>query len=323
MFGQLVSRSFHSVSQAGARATFLLAATQITPAVQQVQVRYRRIKHWNPAFKWHRRQKVIKMDLPNLKETASDLTDDEVKSRLKERGLLPPRPWVERPYYISSTGGIFEAYVPPEGDGKRSSLSKDGVKQKYELLEKKSKSMLAVRKIRQYEEEFDHDEFAAQAQDIYVKVHDLMAQKRVDDLRDVITERAYPEIVHNVDQKTIRWRFVKSLEPARVVHARCTDVISKDNIFGQVTVRFHTQQILAIYDRFGRLMYGSETVAKDVLEYVVFEKHLSNEYGHWRIHDKIIPDWTPPKEPAIKTYRLIEEEPPSNEVAGTVTQNVN
>lgn len=249
------------------------------------------------------------MDLPNLKENLTDLSDDEVKSRLKERGLLPPRPWVERPYYISSTGGMFEPYVPPEGDGKRSTLSKDGVKQKYELLEKKSKSMLAVRKIRQYEEEFDHDEFAAQAQDIYVQVHDLMSQKRVDDLRDVITERAYPEIIHNVDQKTIHWRFIRSLELPRVVHARCTDVISKDNIFGQVTVRFHTQQMLAIYDRFGRLMYGSETVTKDVLEYVVFEKHLSNEYGKWRIHDKIIPDWTPPKEPAIKTYRLIEEAP--------------
>ena len=28
--------------------------------------------------------------------------------------------------------------------------------------------------------------------------------------------------------------------------------------------------------RFGRLIHGSEVVAKDVLEYVVFEKHLSN-----------------------------------------------
>ena len=249
------------------------------------------------------------MDFPNLNEKMTDLSDDEVKSRLKERGLLPPRPWVERPYYISSTGGIFEPYVPPEGDGKRSTLSKEGVVQKYHLLEKKSKSMMAVRKIRQYEEEFDHDEFASQAQDIYNKVHSLMADKKVDDLRDVVTERAYPEIVHNVDNKTIHWRFIKSLEPPRVVHARCTDVISKDNIFGQVTVRFHTQQMLAIYDRFGRLMYGSETVTKDVLEYVVFEKHLSNEYGLWRIHDKIIPDWSPPKEPALKTHRLVEETP--------------
>lgn len=49
-------------------------------------------------------------------------------------------------------------------------------------------------------------------------------------------------------------------------------------------------QCLAVYDRFGRLIYGSEVLAKDVLEYVVFEKHLSNEYGLWRLHAKIIPE---------------------------------
>lgn len=113
---------------------------------------------------------------------------------------------------------------------------------------------------------------------------------------------------HNTVDKTIHWKFVKSLEPPRLVHARCTDLITKENVFGQVTVRFHTQQILAIYDRFGRLMHGSEILAKDVLEYVVFEKHLSNEYGLWRLHEKIVPNWMPPKEPVAKTYRLVAEE---------------
>lgn len=55
-------------------------------------------------------------------------------------------------------------------------------------------------------------------------------------------------------------------------------------------------------------MYGSEILAKDVLEYVVFEKHLANEYGIWRIHDKIIPDWMPPKQPSLTTYKSIPED---------------
>lgn len=50
-------------------------------------------------------------------------------------------------------------------------------------------------------------------------------------------------------------------------------------------------------------MHGSEIIAKDVLEYVVFEKHLANEYGIWRIHGKIIPDWLPPREPSVVTYK--------------------
>jgi large subunit ribosomal protein L45 len=84
-------------------------------------------------------------------------------------------------------------------------------------------------------------------------------------------------------------------------------MITKENVFGQITVRFHTQQILAIYDRFGRLMHGSEILAKDVLEYIVFEKHLSNEYGLWSLHEKIVPNWMPPKEPITKTYRIFKE----------------
>ena len=77
----------------------------------------------------------------------------------------------------------------------------------------------------------------------------------------------------------------------------------------QITVRFHTRQQLAVYDRFGRLLHGSEILAKDVLEYIVFEKHLSNMYGTWRIHDKIIPDWTPPKDPSKLTRVKPEPEP--------------
>lgn len=66
-------------------------------------------------------------------------------------------------------------------------------------------------------------------------------------------------------------------------------------------------QILAIYDRFGRLIQGSEILRKDVLEYIVFEKHLANEYGIWRIHGKIIPPWMKSTNVAEGTYVLPKE----------------
>lgn len=177
--------------------------------------------------------------------------------------------------------------------------------------------MLAIRKVKNYEDDFETDEFGVKAQDIYIKAHEMLALKDKRALREYISERAYPEMMHNVKDKTIRWKFLQSLEPPRLVHARVTDVISKENLFAQITVRFHTQQQLAIYDRFGRLMHGSETLAKDVLEYVVFEKHISNEYGQWRLHDKIVPEWLPPRQPAPKTFRYIEdvEEPEVEETA--------
>lgn len=50
-------------------------------------------------------------------------------------------------------------------------------------------------------------------------------------------------------------------------------------------------------------MFGNENIAKDVLEYVVFEKHIVDYYGKWKVHAKIIPSWLPPPEPLVKTYR--------------------
>ena len=123
--------------------------------------------------------------------------------------------------------------------------------------------------------------------------------------------------MNNMDRVTIYWDFIKSLEPPRVVHVRQGDILAKDNTFAQVTVRFFSQQvclflfnpiirsvniyinmpffflfqILAVYDRFGRLIHGHPHVAKDVLEYVVFEKHIANMYGKWRMHAKIVPEW--------------------------------
>ena len=53
----------------------------------------------------------------------SKLTPDQIRARMKEQGILPPRPWMEKPILITSTSSVFEAYVPPEGDGKLSTLS--------------------------------------------------------------------------------------------------------------------------------------------------------------------------------------------------------
>lgn len=180
---------------------------------------------------------------------------------------------------------------------------------------------MAIRKIRTYDEDFDPKQFAIKAQEIYVEAHEALMAKDKQRVRKLVTERAYPEMWHNIRTTTIRWKFLQSLEPPRVVHARQTHVVTPENIFAQITVRLHTQQTLAIYDRFGRLMHGSEIIAKDVLEYVVYECNVSNEYGSWRLHSKIVPDWAEPKQPVLRTWRVVEEpEEPVDESAVATSQ---
>ncbi|XP_076382065.1 mitochondrial ribosomal protein L45 [Megalopta genalis] len=263
-------------------------------------------KHWNPKFRKERREKFIKVELPTFEEDDDDATmsRERFRARMKKYGMVPQRKWSERPVLISSTPNIFEPYVVPEGDGRYSSITKEGAKQKLEFAEKKSRSYMAIRKIKSYDDNFTTDAFVDHALDIYKKAHNALVTKNKDDLIQYVTEAAYPKMLHNIEDKTIVWKFLESLEPTRIVHARCTSIITKENTFAQITVRFHSQQILCIYDRFGRLLKGSEILRKDVLDYIVFEKHLSNEYGIWRLHGKIVPSWLPPEEVAAKTFTL-------------------
>ncbi|EZA52821.1 hypothetical protein DMN91_001884 [Ooceraea biroi] len=269
-------------------------------------------KHWNPKWKKLRAAKVIKVKLPKFdkeKDDPTKMTTEQLRSRMKEFGFLPQKPWQERTAYISCTPMIFEPYVVPEGDGKYSVITKEGVKQKVTYIEKKSKSFRAIRKIKSFDDTFKTSYFIEEALEIYKQAHEALAAQDKEKLLQYITENAYPKMTHNLRNKTIHWKFLESLEPARIVHGRTTDLITKENIYAQLTVRFHTQQILAVYDRFGRLMQGSEILKKDVLEYLVFERHLANEYGTWRIHDKIVPSWMTPTDIAEGTYVMPQKKP--------------
>ncbi len=83
----------------------------------------------------------------------------------------------ERPMYVSCMGAVVDEYVPPEGDGKASIVSKEGAKQTAIAAQAKTKTVIAVRKIRKYDEHFDPRAFAAEeAQEIYVKSHEALCK---------------------------------------------------------------------------------------------------------------------------------------------------
>ena len=50
-------------------------------------------------------------------------------------------------------------------------------------------------------------------------------------------------MVWKLEKKSFRWKFIESLEPPHVVHARVQSAVSKENMYGQVTVRFHSRQV--------------------------------------------------------------------------------
>ena len=113
----------------------------------------------------------------------------------------------------------------------------------------------------------------------------------------------------DVETGSVFWELVRFNEPSKVVSVRCADNPHKSgNDIAQLIVRMNSTQKLAIYDRFGKLILGSETEEKDVIEYVVFENHVAVFESQWRLHDKIYPDGVAPKEGPVDT-KLLENIP--------------
>ncbi|XP_012689303.1 39S ribosomal protein L45, mitochondrial [Clupea harengus] len=235
---------------------------------------------------------------------SKSMTQEEQEAKARAAGIVPRQQYIERAINISCTAGVVDPYIPPEGDARHSTLSKEGIKQRTEQLKQSAASQLAIRKIKDYDADFTTKDFAVRSQEIFIEAHDALTNFNKVKLHSLVTERCYPEMVRGNRYKTLRWRFIESLEPPKVVHARCPDMVSKGNLYAQVTVRMHTKQTLAVYDRFGRLMMGDEEEPRDVLEYLVIERHLVNPYGRWRLHGKIVPAWAPPKDPVIKTVMI-------------------
>ena len=55
------------------------------------------------------------------------------------------------------------------------------------------------------------------------------------------------EMTWKLEKKTFRWKYVESLEPPRVVHIRTTEMLSKENVYAQVTVRLLTRQVVIFW----------------------------------------------------------------------------
>ncbi|KAI3383230.1 hypothetical protein SNEBB_010765 [Seison nebaliae] len=255
---------------------------------------YRRAnRNIDSKFRHLRAQKVVKIDLPNFDEAKEHekLSMEERRKKSLKDGISPFRQFEFRPMLFSTTGGIIDTYVPPEADGKSSIISQDGMKQFYQSILSKGTVYKHLKKVRSFDDEFDTDLFADNAQVIYEKAHKALMDRNKRLLHQLTTEMAYSQMTSGLRDKTFKWKIVERIQPPRIVHVKTQEMLSDETIFGQITVRIHSKQTISVYDRFGYLMFGDPEVPREILDYMVFEKLITDTNGEWRLHTKIIPEW--------------------------------
>ena len=120
--------------------------------------------------------------LPDLERERKARNEDDpaaVRELLKKQGVLPTAPNQEFPMYLASSGAAFDEYIPPESDAKASIISgtKQWLQEKtVDPTKKKYKTFKAVRRIRNYDEDFDPRKWVDEAQEIYIEAHRALAE---------------------------------------------------------------------------------------------------------------------------------------------------
>jgi len=311
IFQTTLSDSFYKAALLNSNVYILSSSFSTSTAIQA------RKKHKDPKWAELRRKKFLEefngslifplADYKESKEQQKKMNQRMYLEKMKREGMLPPREFREREIDISSSAELREPYVPPEGDGIKSKFSKEGIQENKDRASQWVRTKKAIRKINKIEKDiggFAVEYFCEEAVDIYVQAHEALMDDNLTRIHELVTDNGYYKMVHGLKYKTLRWKFLHNVEAPKVVHACLFEQGPSGNQFCQVTVRIHSQQSIAIYDRFGQLMYGSPEIYRNVLEFVVFEKRVSDTYGVWRMHGKIEPDWLQSKPPITKTFRL-------------------
>ncbi|KAG9333669.1 hypothetical protein JZ751_010739 [Albula glossodonta] len=98
------------------------------------------------------------------------------EARARQAGVVVRQEYFERAINITCTAGVYDAYIPPEGDARLSGLSKEGLKQRAESLRQSAASQLAIRKIKEHDPEFRTKDFPSQAQDLFIQAHSALTE---------------------------------------------------------------------------------------------------------------------------------------------------
>ncbi|CAI2349619.1 unnamed protein product [Caenorhabditis sp. 36 PRJEB53466] len=269
-------------------------------------------------FRRMRGRKTLLIELPHdsARERESQMSPSEMRTELLKRGVNPykdaqPRVWNEAQITFQSIYGIADPYVPPENPASFTDVNNKFDEVKQRMQHKFYNWRMGTSRIRKKQgfEKFDIKTFTAKAEDIYVQAHKALESRDRREMHKYITEYAFAKMWPDVENGSVRFELLEVLEPSRVVAVRCFDNPPKSgNDIAQITVRMNTRQKLALYDRFGALLLGSENEPKDVVEYVVFENHIAVVDGEWRLHGKIYPRWIEPKQGMRGTMALSEGE---------------
>lgn len=193
---------------------------------------------------------------------------------------------------MDTPGQIFKPYVPY--NKKAFILTPSGARQRYEATKAFFSTMYALFKIRRVLKTFETRKFALASQKRFIDMNnalqlDTPLAKRIVEENVVLKLGKQLKNNFNNPASKVHWQFVKQLYRPRIVAAQVAAVEDKKDLYAQITVKMDSEQIIAVKDRYGRVIKGDVKIPKRMIDIIVFEQHIADPKSTWRICGKLAP----------------------------------
>jgi hypothetical protein len=129
-----------------------------------------------------------------------------------------------------------------------SMITKDFYKKPFSFLQSKFQIFSSKRRIKSQDPDFEEEEFLNEMEETYKNAYSLLSTRDPDIILEHMTENAFAKIWKNMKFKTMKWEFIETIEPSRIVNIVSKALSKNSTKFVQATVRFHTKQVaLLVY----------------------------------------------------------------------------
>ncbi|KAF9345323.1 39S ribosomal protein L45, mitochondrial [Mortierella sp. AD094] len=189
--------------------------------------------------------------------------------------------------------GIMDPYVIPEKEN-RPSIFNDYKKWiKYAKLRMRNTGMTAASTLGMCWKLKDFGitaRFLGESEEAYIGMNEAFARGDRDYLEEICTPSMYAKLKGQLKDRVGRyeWRYHGLVEKPQIVSIRQGQI--GGHVLIQMIIRLHTNQSMGVFDKKHKLIAGDLKKTVPVLEYIVFQRYITDPEDNWRILGKASPE---------------------------------
>ncbi|KAF9357906.1 39S ribosomal protein L45, mitochondrial [Mortierella sp. NVP85] len=189
--------------------------------------------------------------------------------------------------------GIMDPYVIPEKENRPSLFSDYKKWVKYAKLRMRNTGMTAASTLGMCWRLKDFGitgRFLSESEDAYIAMNEAFAKGDRVFLEEICTPSMYQKLKGQLKDRVGRyeWKYHGIIDKPQIVSIRQGQI--GGHVLVQIIVRLHSNQSMGVYDKKNKLVAGDLKNVVPVLEYIVFQRYISDPADNWKILGKTAPE---------------------------------